>query len=309
VYDLLARNYVVCDKWFSSVPGATWPNRLYSMTGQAPKRDNQKLPLYTIPSFVRHLDDAGVSWRWYVHEKLLLGPVGTIDCADGSYTTARNVFFYDPHFFDDVREGRLPAVSWIDPNFVDMGGLKGANDDHPAADIRAGQALVQSVVQALSNSDLWSKTLLVITYDEHGGFFDHVAPGPAAGPKPFDRYGVRVPAIIVSPWVAQGRPESTIFDHTSIIKTVLLRFCRDQAGRIPDMGPRVAAANHLGALLTEDAARPPLASDRFPTATAELSQHVQAFRMRVATARERPPLNDFQEGWLRARPQLEQRRL
>ena len=105
-------------------------------------------------------------------------------------------------------------------------------------------------------SPAWRKTLLVITYDEHGGFFDHVQPPAAADDRPaMRRYGPRVPALVVSPYVTAGSVSKTVFDHTSIIKTILTRFCAKPNGRIPNMGKRVAAASHLGELLTRSSPR------------------------------------------------------
>jgi phospholipase C len=149
------------------------------------------------------------------------------------------------------------GTSWIDPNFYDLTvGPAGSNDDHPPSDLRAGQKLVLHLVDALMQSPVWEKTLLVITYDEHGGFFDHVQPPEAADDLPtMRRYGPRVPALVVSPFVAAESVSKTVYDHTSIIKTILTRFCAKPNGSIPNMGARVAAANHLGELLSEDAPR------------------------------------------------------
>src|SRR5262249_17930314 len=117
-----------------------------------------------------------------------------------------------------VRSGDLPSVSWIDPNFTDVQQvtqqLDKANDDHPAGDVVRGQRLVHALYNALAASPAWPKTLLLITYDEHGGFYDHVRP-PGTPPLPqpsdapddddgFHRYGVRVPTFVVSPWVPRG---------------------------------------------------------------------------------------------------------
>ena len=101
-----------------------------------------------------------------------------------------------------------------------------SNDDHPPSDVALGQALVLKIYDALASSKLWTKTLFVITYDEHGGFFDHVPPPldpPDDDPQTFNRYGVRVPAIVVSPLVGRRSFSHQVFDHTSIIKTILLR--------------------------------------------------------------------------------------
>jgi len=162
-----------------------------------------------------------------------------------------------PSFLDQAATGKLPAVSWIDPNFYDLTfGPAGSNDDHPPSDLHAGQELILRTVDAVMQSPNWPDSLLIITYDEHGGFFDHVPP-PTDVPDDhgINRYGPRVPAIVVSPWVEKKAVSQTVFDHTSIIKTILSRFCADRNGRIPDMGARVRAANHLGELLTRPTAR------------------------------------------------------
>jgi phospholipase C len=254
IYDFLARRFCVCDRWFCSLKGATFPNRLYAVAGRAAgSRDNASPPVYHLPSFVRHLDTAGASWRWYTHEVF-----ATIWAVDRDYLpkTFDNVRpFSSPFRFDDffsaASAGTLPAVAWIDPNFVDVGGAVGSNDDHPPSDVRAGQELVLRVFNALVRGPAWERTLLIVTYDEHGGFFDHVPPPSAEDDDPdpaFHSYGPRVPAIVVSPRVRAGVSRE-LFDHTSIIKTCLTRFCRNEGKLIPDMGARVNAANHLGLLL------------------------------------------------------------
>ena len=165
----------------------------------------------------------------------------------------------------------LPPVSWIDPAFTNFNPLGfPVNDDHPPADIKDGQDLVLAAYDALASSPQWEASLLVIVYDEHGGFYDHVPPPQAADDEPdmFGHYGVRVPAIIVSPWVEPRTVSSTVFDHTSIIKTILLRFCpqalserQPTPARRAKLGPqypglRVARASHLGELLTRSTPRP-----------------------------------------------------
>jgi phospholipase C len=291
VYDHLAREFAVCDRWFSSVPGATWPNRLYAVCGGAAgSRDDLPLnlpPLYHRPSFVRHLDAHGVTWRWYSFE------TGTLRLADRHYRLGhhdRFAFFShtvlswktrlersidpkEPSFIEDAARGELPSVSWIDPNFSNFDPIGfPPNDDHVPADIRDGQELVLAVYHAVATSPQWERTLLIVFYDEHGGFFDHVAPpeAPDDDPGTFGRYGPRVPALIVSPWIEPGSVSHTGFDHTSIIKTILLRFCPDALRRptgrasIPPLerpgsprylGERVAKANDLWELLTRSEPR------------------------------------------------------
>jgi phospholipase C len=298
VYDHLAREFAICDRWFSSVPGATWPNRLYAICGRAAgSRDDLPLnlpPLYDKPSFVRHLDAHDISWGWYSFEG------GTLRFADAHYLLGhhdRFAYFSKDNldwkrglqvtvdtqassFLEDAASGGLPSVTWIDPNFsnFDPFGFQ-PNDDHAPADVRDGQELVLAVYHALATGPQWDKTLLIIFYDEHGGFYDHVAPpeAPDDDPQTFGRYGVRVPALIVSPWIEPRSVSHTLFDHTSIIKTILLRFCPDalekpksrhgllarieRLGHPRYMGERVAHANDLGELLSRTEPRP--APDRY----------------------------------------------
>ncbi len=280
VYDHLASEFCVCDRWFSSVRGATWPNRLYALTGGAQgSRDDRPSPLppiYNRASFPRFL--TAVDWRWYSYDP------ATLRLVDAEYRLdARHhphFAFFDKRklstvegdlgkalgeqgsFLDDAAAGKLPAVSWIDPHFKDLSVFgPDSNDDHPPSDVVSGQALVLDLYHALRTSPCWEKTMLVITYDEHGGFHDHVTPPSAPDDRPdFRHYGVRVPAIVVSPLVEKASVEhDTIFDHTSIIKTILARFCL-QEGAIPDMGARVSKANHLGCLLTRSAPRTDIAA-------------------------------------------------
>src|SRR5215831_4879450 len=237
-YDYLAAEFSVCDHWFSSVPGSTWPNRLYAVTGRASgSKDNKTVPIYNLPAFVRSLDVQKVTWDWYSDN--FFG--STLNLTDSKYRARSNYHLND--FYQQAADVSLPSVCWIDPIFVDSPGAIVANDDHPPADIRHGQDLVLNIYHALvSNPVQWNKTLFVLVYDEHGGFYDHIAPPAAEDDSPsFQSYGARVPAILVSPWVPQGQVVSKLFDHTSIIKSVLLRFCRRADGSIPDMGKRVMA--------------------------------------------------------------------
>jgi phospholipase C len=297
VYDHLAEHFLVCDRWHSSVPGATWPNRLYAVAGSADgSRDDKPKPppLYDKASFVRHLDHAGIGWRWYTYD------VGTLRCVDRDYlighlghfayvdkpklpweTALEESLIVDgasASFIEDAYRGNLAPVSWIDPNFKDVNLAHAqTNDDHPPSDVEDGQELVFLVYNALASGPVWDKTLLLVLYDEHGGFFDHVAPpeAPDDDPAVFGRYGIRVPALVVSPWVTQRSVSHCLFDHTSIIKTILTRFCPPELERqkgIEDsihwlepghphyMGKRVAEAADLDSLLSEP--EPRAAPDR-----------------------------------------------
>jgi phospholipase C len=174
----------------------------------------------------------------------------------------RNVVpFRDPNegFAVRAQAGALPKVSFIDPDFVDLPPFRTASDDHPPARLRDGQALISAIYEAIAASPLWPKTLFVITYDEHGGFYDHVSPpGTTAAPddapeRPIHpqgppHYGPRVPAFVISPFAARGAVSRTIFDHTSVLATIARRFL--DADAIAQLGPRVAWANDLAGVLT-----------------------------------------------------------
>ncbi len=315
-YDHLAREFAVCDRWYCSVPGATWPNRLYALCGQAAgSKDPKKVPVYDVPSFVRHLETSKVSWRWYTHD------VGTLRFTDSKFRVGyldrfayfdRRSILAPRNFMDDAKDGKLPAVSWIDPNFVDVSfvGPAGSNDDHPPSDIKADQELVLKTYTALVNSPNWKKTMLVVTYDEHGGFFDHVLPPAAHDDRPaFRTYGVRVPAFVVSPFTPRGSVSNTVYDHTSVIKTILLRFCQKN-GQIPNMGARVANANHLGDTLTLAQPRPPTPAEAYRDAVDRLtSWRAEVFRDRLMARPTGGPadpsdLNDLQQQVLAANAQI-----
>jgi phospholipase C len=312
VYDFLARRYCVCDRWFCSVRGATFPNRLYAVAGRAARsRDNARPPTYDLPSFVRHLDAAGATWRWYTSD-----PFPTLWAIDRGYLrrTFDNVRplsspFKEDDFFSSARNDRLPNVSWIDPNFVDFGGPVGSNDDHPPSDVRAGQELVLRIFNALVRSPAWERTLLLVVYDEHGGFFDHVDPPEAPDDDPaFRVYGPRVPALVASPRLGV-LVSHDVFDHTSIIKTCLVRFCRRDRS-IPDMGRRVSQARHLGLLLEVAAAAPPPGRESLEELSTALAPWRQEALDAALEAQDEPivpdpeSLTDFQEEYLEAREEV-----
>lgn len=290
VYDFLARQYCVCDAWHSSIPGDTWPNRLFSIAGtDAPEPVGHKpgplrrflrrlagvpvlkalahAPIFEVEAFTRHLRDG--DWRWYSHDP------ATLRAADAAYRDFRklnrdNFSFFDRKkvsvltealespivggnsFLDDAAAGKLRPVSWIDPNFVDLGVLDpNSDDDHPPSDVRAGQALVLEIYEALVNSPQWENTMLVITYDEHGGFYDHVEP-PAAPADGSGRktLGVRVPALVIGAHVRKGVYKETL-EHASLPRTILGRFGRPPQGALAKMPASVQGARDLGGVLLD----------------------------------------------------------
>lgn len=267
VFDHLAREFCVCDRWFCSLPGPTQPNRAYALAGTSDGRKENFSPkqLLTGEGFagqtIFEMLPEDVSWRFYSHDiaslrffkKFRVKLVPNIDKIT--------------KFFSDASAGTLPNVSFIDPDFGIAVFAGPPNDDHPPHDMRHCQNLVSNVYNALLASPKWSKTLLIVTYDEHGGFYDHVSPGtfPLADDDPeFKKYGVRVPALVISPWVGKAvaygssthglQSNEVIFDHTSTLRTILRRFCSN-GDAVPTMTTRVDAANDLSALLTENQPR------------------------------------------------------
>lgn len=279
-YDFLAREFCVCDRWFSSFPGPTWVNRLFALTGRGFGITSNSI-FHKVNTLFHELEEENVDFRWYFHDW------ATLRNFDPDFRLAPSHYAPIRRFFEDVSEGKLKPVTWIDPNYVDLGNLgegvahpqfdppafpDTANDDHPPTDVSHAQALVNAVFWSLFQSDLWDKTLLVVLYDEHGGFYDHVSPDSippgasdtyADGSSDFaNHYGVRVPALVVSPRVGRQTVAKLTFDHASLVKTILTRFCPDRidsppAGddRMPSNAPRVQAATHLGYILTAASAR------------------------------------------------------
>jgi phospholipase C len=256
----LARDFLVSDHWFSSVPGPTWPNRHFALTGTSngrvnmPEDGEHQADLegwfqQTQDTVFDRLSEKGISWKVYFHD------IPESICLTHQ-RRPENTARYAPfeHFLEDVAgaEDAFPAFSFIEPNY---NGVE-ENDDHPPHDVMKAQKLLADVYNALrQKAGLWESTLLVVLYDEHGGFYDHVEPPAAVPPGPpepsweytFDRLGVRVPAVLVSPHVKRGF-DGTPFDHTS-----LLRYLTEKWGLGP-LGNRVAspATNSIGSLLQAD---------------------------------------------------------
>ncbi|MCP4456644.1 MAG: hypothetical protein GY816_01245 [Cytophagales bacterium] len=256
IYDDLVANYTVACHWYASLPGPTFPNRLCTITGKTPILENDEIPrdnigYLEIPTIFDLLTENNVSWRYYEHDLTMLRMMK-------NFRLENDKIRHFDLFEDDVKSEGLQSVTFIDPNFVDVPGGDGpANDDHPGgSDMEDGQNLIANIIAKLKASSQWDNTMLVITYDEHGGFFDHVPPpgsaksqfkGPGVIPKIHpdapEMLGVRVPAFIVSPRAEPGEVIDRVFDHTSILKTILARFLPGQEHLL---GHRVEKAAHLG---------------------------------------------------------------
>jgi phospholipase C len=236
----LAQSFAVCQNWFSSLPGPTWPNRFFVHSGTSLGHTDMPqgifhpaLHLYNQVTVYNRLDEVNKSWRIYygdVSQALTLVKLWTH--ADEFSPMSR--------FFVDVKgpESDFPSYTFIEPAYF----WPHQNDQHPPSDVLLGDNLLASIYNAIRGNDaLWQKSLLVILYDEHGGFHDHVE-APAATPvdaRPnsfdFKRYGIRIPAVLVSPWLERQIISDTL-DHTS-----LLRFVSDKWG-LDSLGARTAVA-------------------------------------------------------------------
>jgi phospholipase C len=249
VLSALAKQFAVCDRWFAAAPCQTWPNRWFVRAATADRHENNNPPhLPDVPTIFNRLELAGVdNWKIYFH-----------DLAQAH--TLLQLFLLGSHFQSyrqfqaDCQSNTLPAYSFIEPQyFADFGHPE--NDQHPPSVVTLGEQLIADVYNCLRASRAWRKTLLIVTYDEHGGCYDHAAPPAAVPPEQpianqtfaFDRYGVRVPAVIVSPYVEAGTifgQSAVPFDHTSIIATVQKRFGTQT------LTPRDAAAPDLDSVLS-----------------------------------------------------------
>lgn len=227
VISQLARAFGVSDRWFASAPCQTWPNRFFVHTGTAGGFVNNTTDhIYTMETVFNRLTDQKKDWRIYFHD---IPQSATLTRLWERPECFRR---FSDDFAEDVKKGKLPAYTFIEPRyFADLNGKHAPNDQHPPHNVAYGEALIASVYNALRAGPKWKQTLFIITYDEHGGCFDHVTPPaavPPGGPAPnsfhFNSYGVRVPAVIVSPYVKKGSfirpPAQTPFDHTSILATL-----------------------------------------------------------------------------------------
>jgi phospholipase C len=253
----LARSFGVSDRWFASAPCQTWPNRFFVHTGTAGGWVNNDPPHfpYRMPSLFRRMTERDQDWAVYFHD---LPNTALLTDIWGRLPTA-NFRLFEHEFAEDVQDGLLPAYSFIEPRyFVSRFTAKVSNDQHPPTNLIHAEQLIADTYNALRQGPNWTKTLFIVTYDEHGGTFDHVPPPAAPPPGPpypdgftFNRFGARVPVVIISPLIPPGSiirpPDDTPFDHTSIIKTVQELF---DLG--PPLTPRVAAAPSLLPALTPD---------------------------------------------------------
>ena len=282
VMTALANGFAVCDQWFASVPTQTFPNRAFA--GAATSLGTLKNHIgmvFNCPSIYGRLGDLAdtgngaiegmIPWMIFGYNH---SPLTRTDFPDTKFADPSHFGIFSA-FKARAAAGTLPAYSFLEPIWSEHD--DSSNDQHPNHDVAKGEQFMLDVYRALRAGPNWTKTLLIITYDEHGGNYDHVAPPTNATPPDgivgefqdfkFDRFGVRVPALLISPWIESGtvfRVADGVIDHTSVLKTIHERF-----GTAP-LTERDKAAPSLAAVLARANARTddPLAGVSAPNPTA-----------------------------------------
>lgn len=251
-YKAAVENYTICDRYFCSILSQTFPNRFYMHAGQTDRNDNA-LTFSTLPTIWDRLAAKNISAGFYFSDVPFIG------LWREKYMSITKPF---AAFQAAAAGGQLPSVSYIDPNFgATVGEPAGfSEDDHPQADIRNGQAFLNQVYETLRSSPQWDKTLLIINYDEWGGFYDHVTPPFApvtaeefAAIKNDGRLGFRVPCVLMGPRARKGHVEHLQFDHNSILNFICWRFGLDTLGARGQSSNNLAYALNLDGPMRSDA--------------------------------------------------------
>ena len=244
----LATNFAVFNRWFASIPGPTVCNRAFAHYGTSFGQVDMNIFYPQGKSVYERLENAGRTAKLYYFDQAS----STIEIVNLLQHQPQLFGTYD-QFLADCKSGKLPDYSFIEPNYTDHDNDDGeqlASDQHPDHNIQAGEIFIASVYNAIrENPALWASTALLIVYDEHGGIFDHVVPpactpdGYSAGPADtllnfsfhFDRLGIRVPAILISPWVPKGTVVGAdrVFEHASIPATATNHFIGNYDARTP----------------------------------------------------------------------------
>jgi phospholipase C len=235
-YGTAAPSWTVCDNYFSAIMAETYPNRFYQHAAQTDRIHNSTTTC-TLPTIWDRLAAAGLRGRYYFNDVPFTALWGT------KYLSISRPF---AEFIIDCAAGTLPELSFVDPKFLDEDTGTSA-DDHPHADIRAGQFFLNQVYRAVTASPAWERTMLVINYDEWGGFFDHVAPQVAPDVNPaWGLRGFRVPCLVISPRARRGYVAHNVYDHTSVLKAVEWRW------NLPPLTVRDSAARNIAEVLDFD---------------------------------------------------------
>ncbi|WP_169708639.1 alkaline phosphatase family protein [Trinickia terrae] len=235
VLSTLAKNFVLCDHWFADVPGPTVPNRafVHAATSQGYTYNANWKPNLTCDTLYDRINAKdGCTWRVYYHDTN-----DVLQLFQHIEKTPENNALFEGNFLADVSGDKLATYSFIVPAFIGSP-TQPVNSMHAPADVRPAEKLVADIYSALkANEDVWKKTLYIIVFDEHGGYYDHVQPPSAVSPDgipgrldekylapfDFDRLGLRVPCILVSPWF-QAAVDSTVYSHSTIPGSMIEAF-------------------------------------------------------------------------------------
>ena len=207
-------DWTSCDRYFAAIMAETFPNRIYQHAAVTDRLTNTTT-ISTLPTIWDRLATRGLRGRYYYSDVPFLALWGSRYASIGrSYA----------QFLADCETGRLPEVSFVEPRFLgEEQGVSG--DDHPHGDIRAGQSFLYRTYRAITTIPAWPRTLLVINFDEWGGFFDHAAPAQAPGVDPAYRLrGFRTPALVISPFARRSFVPHDVYDHTSILRLIEWRW-------------------------------------------------------------------------------------
>jgi phospholipase C len=301
VLSALATGFAVCDYWFCSVPGMTIPNRAFLHAGTSQGHLDDETKTFTCPTIFGSLTTAGVSWKIYGYTST---PLTKSDFPDTSSAPASNFGLFTD-FQADAATGNLPAYAFLEPSWSSTG-----NSEHPNYNVALGEQLLLDTYRALRSGPDWNSTLLIVTYDEHGGTYDHVPPPWGAVPPDdtpgefgfdFSRFGVRVPTILVSPLIPAGTVHrvpvgSTPFDHTSVLATIESRFAIQPLTKRDAAAPDVAAALTLATPRTDDplsgVTAPPPPAD--PPGLASSVSHLQQVQAELVAEQAGRPVSELQ---------------
>ncbi|HUA79848.1 MAG TPA: alkaline phosphatase family protein [Dyella sp.] len=307
VLSALARGFAVCDHWYGSAPTETLPNRAFVHAATSQGHMDDKTKTFTAPSIYGALSKQNVGWKIYGYDADPLTRQTFTDITN----LADTYFGQFKDFQADAASGSLPSYAFLEPSW----GSKG-NSQHPNYDVSLGEQFIHDVYYALRNGPQWNQTLLIVTYDEHGGCYDHVPPPTNAVPPDssageygfdFTRFGPRVPTLLISPLIPAGSvvraSGDTPFDHTSILKTVELRWGVPALTARDAAAPDVSAALSLATPRTDD----PLAGVAVPQSkgtnpSANKPSHLQEVYADLVS---RLPVPDAAKGTHRPAPALE----
>ena len=262
VLNALAREFAICDNWHASMPGPTWPNRLFVHAASSGGLDHspsvEEIAVWeTVDGFhfnngtiFDRLQQAGIGWRLYGGDSFpMVAALKGIHLSD--------IRHYSLFAGDLAQAGYPDRYIFVEPSYDVLNDYREGTSQHPLGDITRGEGLIKATYEAIRNSPLWPRSLLIVTWDEHGGFYDHGTPPSAPAPGDtvpggannqygftFRQYGPRVPAVVVSPVIPRNRIDHRLYDHASIPATLEALF------GLQPLTARDAQANHVDALIT-----------------------------------------------------------